>query len=64
MKTFTFVEAAAFLKMQPEGLRRKIARGEIPAAKVGNYLLDIHGTLQTDLTPLSLTRGLPKLRVY
>ncbi len=35
MKTFDLKEAAAFLKMTPEGLRRKVASGEIPGAKPG-----------------------------
>lgn len=35
MKTFDLKEAAAFLKMNPEGLRRKVASGEIPGAKPG-----------------------------
>lgn len=35
MKTLTLKEAATYLKMSPEILRRKAARGEIPAAKPG-----------------------------
>jgi len=35
MKTLDLKEAAAFLKMTPEGLRRKAAMGEIPGAKPG-----------------------------
>ena len=35
MKTFDLKEAAEFLKMTPEGLRRKVASGEIPGAKPG-----------------------------
>ena len=35
MKTLDLKEAALFLKMTPEGLRRKVANGEIPGAKPG-----------------------------
>lgn len=35
MKTLDLKEAAAFLKMTPEGLRRKVVNGEIPGAKPG-----------------------------
>lgn len=35
MRTMTLIEAAEFLKMTPEGLRRKAAFGEIPGAKPG-----------------------------
>src|SRR3990167_2428766 len=35
MKTFDLQEAAAFLKMTCEGLRRKVVRGEVPGAKPG-----------------------------
>jgi excisionase family DNA binding protein len=35
MRTMTLIEAAEFLKMTPEGLRRKAACGEIPGAKPG-----------------------------
>ncbi|WP_218814174.1 helix-turn-helix domain-containing protein [Rickettsiella endosymbiont of Dermanyssus gallinae] len=35
MKTFDLEEAAQFLKMNPEGLRRLVANGKIPAAKPG-----------------------------
>ena len=35
MKTLDLKEAAEFLKMTPEGLRRKAAKGEIPGAKPG-----------------------------
>lgn len=35
MKTLDLEEAAAFLKMTPEGLRRKVANGEVPGAKPG-----------------------------
>lgn len=35
MRTLDLKEAAAFLKMTPEGLRRKVANGEIPGAKPG-----------------------------
>jgi len=35
MQTFDLKEAAIFLKMTTEGLRRKIAKGEIPASKIG-----------------------------
>ena len=35
MKTLDLKEAAAFLKMTPEGLRRKVASGIIPGAKPG-----------------------------
>ncbi len=35
MRTLDLNEAAAFLKMTPEGLRRKVANGEIPGAKPG-----------------------------
>ena len=35
MKTLDLKEAADFLKMTPEGLRTKVARGEIPGAKPG-----------------------------
>jgi len=35
MRTLSLKEAATFLKMTPEGLRRKIAKGEIPASKIG-----------------------------
>jgi hypothetical protein len=33
MKTLNLKEAAAFLKMTPEGLRRIAAKGEIPGSK-------------------------------
>jgi excisionase family DNA binding protein len=35
MKTLTLQEAAEFLKMTPEGLRRKAIKGEVPGAKPG-----------------------------
>jgi excisionase family DNA binding protein len=35
IKTLDLKEAARFLKITPEGLRRKAARGEIPGAKPG-----------------------------
>ena len=35
MKTLDLKEAAIFLKMTPEGLRTKAARGDIPGAKPG-----------------------------
>ncbi len=35
MKTLDLKEAAAFLKMTPEGLRRKVISGEVPGAKPG-----------------------------
>jgi excisionase family DNA binding protein len=35
MKTLTLIEAADFLKMTPEGLRRKASKGDIPGAKPG-----------------------------
>jgi excisionase family DNA binding protein len=35
MRTLNLSEAADFLKMTPEGLRRKAACGEIPGAKPG-----------------------------
>jgi excisionase family DNA binding protein len=35
MKTLSLQEAAIFLKMTPEGLRRKAIKGEIPGAKPG-----------------------------
>ena len=35
MKTFNLEEAAQFLKMNPEGLRRLAATGKIPGAKPG-----------------------------
>jgi hypothetical protein len=35
MKTLNLKEAAEFLKMTPEGLRVKAARGEVPGAKPG-----------------------------
>jgi excisionase family DNA binding protein len=35
MRTLDLKEAADFLKMTPEGLRRKVANGEIPGAKPG-----------------------------
>ncbi|MBV9575669.1 MAG: helix-turn-helix domain-containing protein [Gammaproteobacteria bacterium] len=35
MRTLDLKEAAAFLKMTPEGLRRKVANGDIPGAKPG-----------------------------
>lgn len=38
-------EAAQFLKMTSEGLRRKVSRGEIPAAKAGKHWVFI----KTDL---------------
>lgn len=34
-KTFDLKEAAEFLKMSPEVLRRKVAKGEVPGAKPG-----------------------------
>lgn len=45
MQTLTLKEAAAFLKMTPEGLRKKACREEIPAAKVGKYWLFIQEDL-------------------
>lgn len=45
MKTLNLKEAAAFLKMTPEGLRRMSCRGEIPAAKVGKSWLFIQADL-------------------
>ena len=35
MKMLTLEEAAIFLKMTPEGLRRKAANGQVPGAKPG-----------------------------
>ena len=35
MQTLDLKEAAIFLKMSPEGLRRKAAQGKIPGAKPG-----------------------------
>jgi excisionase family DNA binding protein len=35
MKTLNLQEAALFLKMTPEGLRRKVSNGQIPGAKPG-----------------------------
>src|SRR5579864_8621234 len=35
MKTLNLQEAAEFLKMSPEGVRRKAVKGEIPGAKPG-----------------------------
>lgn len=35
MKILNLEEAAALLKMTPEGLRRKVVKGEIPGAKPG-----------------------------
>jgi excisionase family DNA binding protein len=35
VRTFDLKEAADFLKMTQEGLRRKAARGDIPGAKPG-----------------------------
>ncbi len=35
MRTLDLKEAAAFLKMTPEGLRTKAAKGDIPGAKPG-----------------------------
>lgn len=35
MKTLDLKEAAAFLKMTPEGLRIKVVNGHIPGAKPG-----------------------------
>jgi excisionase family DNA binding protein len=35
IKTLDLKEAAALLKMTPEGLRRKVTSGEIPGAKPG-----------------------------
>lgn len=35
MNTFTLIEAAAFLKMHPEELRRRAKQGLIPGAKAG-----------------------------
>jgi excisionase family DNA binding protein len=35
MKILNLEEAAALLKMSPEGLRRKVVKGEIPGAKPG-----------------------------
>lgn len=45
MKTLNLKEAAAFLKMTPEGLRRKIIKKEVPASKIGKCWLFI----ETDL---------------
>ncbi|MBV9575760.1 MAG: helix-turn-helix domain-containing protein, partial [Gammaproteobacteria bacterium] len=45
LKTLNLKEAAQILKMTPEGLRRKISRGEIPAAKIGKLWIFI----KTDL---------------
>ncbi len=35
IKTLDLKAAAAFLQMTPEGLRRKVVKGEIPGAKPG-----------------------------
>jgi len=35
MQTMTLIEAAGFLKMHPEELRRRTKRGIIPGAKAG-----------------------------
>lgn len=35
IETFDLKEAAAFLKMNPEALRRKVASGDIPGTKPG-----------------------------
>jgi hypothetical protein len=35
MKTLTLLEAARFLKMHPEELRRRAKLGLVPGAKVG-----------------------------
>lgn len=45
MKTLNLKEAAIFLKMTPEGLRVKVAKGEIPASKVGKYWIFIEADL-------------------
>ncbi len=45
MRTFNLIEAAAFLKMTPEGLRRKAAKGEIPGAKPGKCWCFYEGDL-------------------
>ena len=34
-KTFDLKQAADFLKMSPEGLRKKVVKGKIPGAKPG-----------------------------
>lgn len=45
MKTLDLKEAAFFLRMSPEGLRRKIAKGELPASKIGRRWLFIEDDL-------------------
>lgn len=35
LKILNLIEAAALLQMTPEGLRRKVAKGQIPGAKPG-----------------------------
>lgn len=45
MQTLNLKEAADFLKMTPEGLRKKVSRKEIPATKIGRYWLFIQEDL-------------------
>lgn len=35
MQTLTLIEAATFLKMTPEGLRKSVIKGKVPGAKIG-----------------------------
>jgi len=50
-KTLDLKQAAEFLKISPEVLRRKAAKGEVPGAKPGKcwcfYLEDLVGYLRS-----------------
>jgi len=35
MRMLTLIEAAVFLNMTPDGLRKKVIKGELPGAKIG-----------------------------
>jgi len=45
MKTFTLIEAAGFLKMHPEEVRRRAKSGIIPGAKAGRAWVFIDNDL-------------------
>jgi hypothetical protein len=52
MKTFTLIEAAEFLKMCAEELRRRVRAGIIPGAKVGRAWVFIEDDLAQYLRSL------------
>jgi hypothetical protein len=45
MKTMTLIEAAQFLKMHPEEVRRRAKRGNLPGAKAGRAWVFIENDL-------------------